>query len=47
VYANGIATDRREWAVGNLGNVASFGEDASAELYILSLNGNVYRLVTP
>lgn len=47
VYANGIATDRREWTVGNLGSVASFGEDASGELYILSFNGNVYRLVSP
>jgi glucose/arabinose dehydrogenase len=46
VYANGITTDPREWDVGNLGNVVSFGEDASGELYILSQNGNVYRLVS-
>lgn len=47
VYANGMATDQRVWTVGNLGSVASFGEDASGELYILSFNGNVYRLVAP
>jgi glucose/arabinose dehydrogenase len=43
-YANGQALDRREWNVGPLGSVLSFGEDSAGELYVLSANGRVYRL---
>lgn len=43
-YANGAATDMREWKVGSLGAVLSFGMDAAGEMYILSDNGNVYRI---
>lgn len=42
---NGEAVDRREWMVGDLGSILSFGEDAEGELYLLSANGRVYRLV--
>jgi hypothetical protein len=38
------AVDRREWDVGSVGNVTSFGEDAAHELYLTSSNGRVYRL---
>lgn len=38
-------TDERQWDVGELGRVLSFGQDADGELYILSSNGNVYRLI--
>jgi len=38
-------SDEREWDVGDLGNVLSFGLDDDGELYLLSGNGNVYRLV--
>ena len=41
---NGVAVDRREWNVGDLGNVLSFGEDADRELYVLSNDGTIYRL---
>ena len=30
---------------GQVGTVASFGEDASGELYLVSLNGQVYKIV--
>lgn len=43
-YENGQALDQRNWSVGSLGSVLSFGEDAAGELYILSANGRVYRL---
>lgn len=45
-YTGGSVTDQRHWDVGDVGNVLSFGEDGSGELYILSGNGNVYRLMT-
>ncbi|HSG82075.1 MAG TPA: PQQ-dependent sugar dehydrogenase, partial [Gemmatimonadota bacterium] len=43
--AGAEAVDQREWDVGDLGRVLSFGEDADGEVYVLSSNGNVYRLV--
>ena len=43
-YANGAVAERRTWDVGPLGNVLSFGEDSSGELYVLSANGTVYRI---
>jgi glucose/arabinose dehydrogenase len=44
-YQAGQVSDQREWNVGSLGQVQSFGEDSGGELYILSANGNVYRIV--
>ena len=38
------AVDHREWDVGDLGQVLSFGEDSGGELYVLSRDGSVYRL---
>jgi len=44
---NGQAVELRDWtaALGDPGDIASFGEDARGELYLTSLNGGVYRLV--
>jgi glucose/arabinose dehydrogenase len=42
---NGQATDHREWSLGTLSAISSFGEDASRELYIVSQSGRVYRIV--
>ncbi len=42
-YANGSATDRREWNMQHLGNVVSFGEDSYGEMYIVAENGRVFR----
>jgi glucose/arabinose dehydrogenase len=39
------ATEHRDWDVGSIGNILSFGRDAAGELYMLSGNGRVYRVV--
>jgi len=41
-FAGGTATDHREWDVGSIGSVVSFGTDGFGELYAVSRAG-VYR----
>jgi glucose/arabinose dehydrogenase len=41
---DGRAVDHRDWALGSLGQISSFGLDSAGELYIVSHNGRVYRL---
>ena len=45
--AGGKATDQRDWTstLGPVVALASFGEDADGELYLVSLAGTVYKLV--
>jgi hypothetical protein len=43
-WANGRVSERREWKLGPLGSITSFGEDAAGELYVTSDDGSVYRL---
>ncbi|HEX6748364.1 MAG TPA: PQQ-dependent sugar dehydrogenase [Longimicrobium sp.] len=38
------AADPRQWDVGSIGNVTSFGEDMSHELYITTAGGRVLRI---
>lgn len=42
---NGTAQDVREWNVPTTGNVSSFGEDSSGELYVVGHGGTVWRIV--
>jgi len=45
-YRDGQAVDRMEWpALGGLGFITSFGEDAQGELYLVVRGGTVYKLV--
>ena len=44
-FSNGVVTEQHDWRVESLGSVLSFGEDASGEVYVLSANGSVYRIV--
>ena len=44
-FAGGIVSQAQDWTIGNVGNVLSFGEDSAGELYILSDNSTVYRLI--
>lgn len=43
---NDEAVDHEEWDVGDLGRILSFGVDAQGELYLLSQDDVVYRLVS-
>lgn len=45
-YSGGAVTQERTWDV-SPGSVLSFGEDAQGELYVLSANGTVYRIIAP
>ncbi len=48
-FEGGEVTDvvDHEPAFGTISSVASFGEDAAGELYVVSLGGTVYRIVAP
>ena len=44
-YDNGVAVEQKEWPELSPGdNITSFGEDARAELYIVTSGGTIYRL---
>lgn len=41
---DGRAEDRRQWPVGDLGSVTSFGTDAAGDLYVMNAGGTVFRI---
>lgn len=45
VYSAGAVSEQKDWAVSNVGNVPGFGQDAQGELYLMSGNGKVYKIV--
>ena len=45
VFAGGAAVQRTNWTVPSPGNVTSFGNDSSGELYVLTQQGFVFRIV--
>ncbi|WP_426341150.1 PQQ-dependent sugar dehydrogenase [Pseudoduganella sp. S-14] len=44
-YANGAVSESKDWAVGDIGKIPSFGQDAAGELYMLSESGKVYQII--
>lgn len=45
--AGGAATDLREWDIGAIGNITSFGTDGDGELLVASIEGGIYKLGHP
>ena len=43
-YENGAVTDEREWFP-DVGSLFSFGRDSSGELYLLTADGQVRKIV--
>ncbi|HYH82840.1 MAG TPA: PQQ-dependent sugar dehydrogenase [Longimicrobium sp.] len=43
-WTGSAVADARQWEVGDLGSVSSFGEDAARELYVTTTSGRVLKL---
>ena len=41
----GVAIERTDWNIANVGQIVSFGVDAENELYVLSTSGKIYKIV--
>jgi glucose/arabinose dehydrogenase len=44
VYANGAATEQKDWPTLQTSSLASFGVDSAGEMYIVSLGGTIFRI---
>jgi glucose/arabinose dehydrogenase len=38
-------TEQRDWGIGSVGNVVSFGQDGQGELYLIGANGSIWKIV--
>jgi len=45
LVTEGVAVERTDWGITQVGNIQSFGIDSANELYALTSAGGVYRLV--
>jgi hypothetical protein len=45
LVANGAATEQRDWNIAPIGNIQSFGVDSTNEIYALTADGSVFKLV--
>ncbi|SFG19842.1 hypothetical protein SAMN05518865_109157 [Duganella sp. CF458] len=45
LYTNNAVSEAKDWAVGDIGKVPGFGQDAAGELYMLSEAGKVYQII--
>lgn len=45
LYTNGAVSESKDWAVGDIGQVPGFGQDAAGELYMMSAGGKVYQII--
>jgi glucose/arabinose dehydrogenase len=43
-FSGGTVSEQRDWNVGSIGNVISFGQDGQGELYLLTSRGIVYKI---
>ncbi|HEX9937683.1 MAG TPA: PQQ-dependent sugar dehydrogenase [Longimicrobium sp.] len=44
-WTGSAVADARQWEVGDIGNVSSFGEDAAREVYVTTTSGRVLKVV--
>jgi len=42
--SGGAVSEQRDWNLGSVGNVVSFGQDGQGELYLMTSRGIVYRI---
>jgi len=45
LVTNGAAIERTDWNIAPIGNIQSFGVDSTNEIYALTADGGVYKLV--
>lgn len=44
IAGGGSVSEQRDWSIGDIGNVVSFGHDGQGELYLMTSRGIVYRI---